>query len=64
MSVLGNQRRIKMLKAKRGKFLFVLLALAVSACGTTEKTTIVNPPAGSTVVVPPDGDPKVTKPNN
>ncbi len=34
-----------------------LALLALSACGsTTEKTIVVNPPAGSTVVVPPNGE--------
>jgi hypothetical protein len=35
-------------------FAVVLGALAVTACGSTERTTVVAPP-GSTVVVPPDG---------
>ena len=40
----------------------VLLPLFLAACGgTTEKTVIVNPPAGSTVVVAPNGDTKIIK---
>ncbi len=39
------------------------LAFALSACGTEEKTVVVNPPAGSTVVVPPDGDAHVVPSN-
>ncbi|MEI9965684.1 MAG: hypothetical protein WDM92_14420 [Caulobacteraceae bacterium] len=34
----------------------VLAALALTACGTTERTTVVTAPAGSTVVVPSNGD--------
>jgi len=33
--------------------LIVLSALALTACGTTEKTVIVQPAPGTTVVVPP-----------
>jgi hypothetical protein len=39
-------------------------ALILAACGsTTEKTVVVNPPAGATVVVPPSGDAHVVSPN-
>jgi hypothetical protein len=42
--------------------IFALGALILSACGSTERTTVVAPP-GSTVVVPPhDGDTTVVKP--
>jgi hypothetical protein len=34
-------------------------ALLLTACGTTEKTVVVNPPPGSAVVVKPNGDAKV-----
>jgi len=48
----------------RLKALLVLaLPVALAGCGTTNKTVVVNPPAGSTVVVPPSGPPQVT-PNN
>ena len=30
-------------------------SVALAACGTTEKTVVVNAPPGSTVVVPHDG---------
>lgn len=40
--------------------LFALAALALSACGTTEKTVVVQPRDGSTVVVTPHGDTSVT----
>jgi len=40
-----------------------LAFLALAACGTTEKTVIVAPPAGSTVVVPPHGAPEVVPPS-
>jgi len=36
-----------------------LATLMLTACGTTEKTVVVQPAAGSTVVVPPSGDAKV-----
>jgi hypothetical protein len=38
-----------------------LSLLMLSACGTTEKTVVVQPAAGSTVVVPPNGDAKVVQ---
>lgn len=42
-----------------------LIAMALTACGTTtEKTVVVTPAAGSTVVVPPDGQPRVIPPRN
>jgi hypothetical protein len=34
----------------------VLLPLALAACGTTRRTTIVNAPSDKTVVVQPNGD--------
>jgi hypothetical protein len=34
-------------------------ALVLAACGTTEKTVVVQPAAGQTVVVPPSGDVRV-----
>ena len=41
----------------RLKFLLVLVApFVLAACGTTEKTVVVNPPPGSTVVAPANGD--------
>ena len=43
--------------------LFLLAPLVLAACGTEEKTVVVNPPAGSTVVVPASGDVHVV-PNN
>ncbi len=46
----------------------LLLSLAVSlllaACGTTDRTVVVNPPAGSTVVVPQDGHVRVVPDNS
>jgi hypothetical protein len=33
-----------------------LVAFLLAACGTTERTTVVNAPPGSTVVVPANGD--------
>ena len=45
--------------------IFVALsALALTACGTTEKTVVVQPAAGTTVVVPPSSDVKVVVPNS
>ena len=43
--------------------LIVLSALALTACGTTEKTVVVQPAPGSTVVVPASGDVKVLNNN-
>lgn len=40
----------------RLRMLIVLAPLFLAACGTTEKTVIVNPPPNSTVVVDPNGD--------
>ncbi len=46
---------------QRGSLAIAFLALA--ACGSTEKTVVVNPPPNSAVVVPANGDdPKVVKP--
>ncbi len=46
-------------------FICVLLACgALAACGTEEKTVVVNPPPGSTVVVPPNGDAHVVPTNH
>ena len=40
--------------------IFILIApLLLAACGTEEKTVVVNPPAGSTVIVPASGDVRV-----
>ena len=45
-------------------FLVPLSLIALAACGTTEeKTVIVKPAPGSTVVVPSNGDTKVITPN-
>jgi hypothetical protein len=44
--------------------LIPLSLLALAACGTTEeKTVVVQPSPGSTVVVPAHGDTKVITPN-
>jgi hypothetical protein len=48
----------------RLKAAILLVPLFLAACGTTEKTVVVNPPAGSTTVVDPNGDTHVQKPNN
>ena len=37
-------------------FLVILSALAITACGTTERTVVIQPAAGTTVIVPPSGD--------
>jgi len=34
----------------------LLLPLALAACGTTKRTTVVNAPSDKTVVVQPNGD--------
>ena len=48
----------------RMKALLVLIVpVLLAACGTTEKTVVVNPAPGSTVVVPANGDAHVV-PNN
>jgi len=39
--------------------LIPLCAVLLTACGTTEKTVVVNPAPGSTVVVPDHGAPHV-----
>jgi hypothetical protein len=40
-------------------------AVLLAACGTTEeKTVVVQPAPGSTVVVPPNGDARVVSPHN
>lgn len=45
------------------RLLALMLPLAVAACGHTEKkTVVVNPPPGSTVVVPSNGQPQVCQP--
>jgi len=42
-----------------------IFAVLLAACGTTEeKTVVIQPAAGSTVVVPPDGQPRVIPPHN
>ena len=44
--------------------LVLIVPLALAACGTTEeKTVVVTPPAGSTVVVTPSGDAHVVPKN-
>jgi hypothetical protein len=47
---------------------YLLLALAplllAAGCGSTEKTVVVAPPAGGTVVVAPNGDTHVVPPRN
>jgi hypothetical protein len=40
----------------------VLTALTLTACGSTEKTVVVNPAPGSTTVVDGDGHTKVVTP--
>ena len=44
--------------------LIPLAALALAACGTTEKTVVVQPAPGATVVVPPSGDAHVVPNDN
>jgi uncharacterized lipoprotein YajG len=46
----------------RGALLVLLSTLVLTACGTTEKTVVVQPAPGTTVVVPPSGNPQ-TVPN-
>ncbi len=41
--------------------LLVLAPLFLAACGTTEKTVVVNPPPNSTTVVDSNGDAHVVK---
>lgn len=36
-----------------------IMSVLLCACGTEHKTVIVNPPPGSTVVVPPNGNAQV-----
>ncbi|HTT97607.1 MAG TPA: hypothetical protein VMF58_06120 [Rhizomicrobium sp.] len=48
----------------RLKFAILLVPVFLAACGTTEKTVVVNPPPGSTTVVDPNGDAHVQKNNN
>jgi hypothetical protein len=43
--------------------LIPLSALTLVACGTTEKTVIVQPAPGQTVVVPPAGEAHVVDPH-
>ena len=46
-------------------FLVPLTFLALAACGTTEeKTVVVQPAPGQTVVVPADGDARVVNPHS
>jgi hypothetical protein len=45
----------------RFRLLILLTPIWLAACGTTEKTVVVNPPANSTVVVSPNGDTQVIK---
>jgi uncharacterized protein YcfL len=48
----------------RALFIVVpLAALLLTACGTEEKTVVVQPAPGTTVVVPPSGDTHVVSPN-
>jgi hypothetical protein len=49
----------------RAPIFIVLACLALTACGTTEKTVVVTPTPGSTTVVDGDGHTKViTPPSN
>ena len=41
----------------------VLALAALSACGTTERTTVVSAPPGSTVIVPASGNVQVVPPH-
>jgi hypothetical protein len=45
----------------RFRTLLVLAPIFLMACGTTEKTVVVNPPPDSTTVVDPNGDTHVVK---
>ena len=45
-------------------FVVILSALALSACGTTERTVVIQPAAGTTVIVPPSGDVHVLPDHN
>ena len=45
----------------RLRLLVLIAPIWLAACGTTEKTVVINPPPNSTVVVSPDGDTKVIK---
>ncbi len=40
-----------------------LAALLLTACGTEERTVVVQPAPGTTVVVPPSGDAHVVSPD-
>ena len=48
----------------RAPILIVLASLLLTACGSTEKTVVVNPAPGSTTVVDSDGHTKVITPSN
>lgn len=43
----------------RTLILFSVMSALLCACGTESKTVVVNPPPGSTVVVPPNGNAQV-----
>ncbi|MBN9587752.1 MAG: hypothetical protein J0G99_01990 [Alphaproteobacteria bacterium] len=43
--------------------LVILACLALSACGSSRKTVVVTPPAGSTTVVDQDGHARVIPPD-
>jgi ABC-type Fe3+-hydroxamate transport system substrate-binding protein len=46
-------------------FVLPIAAVLLTACGsTTERTVVVTPAAGSTVVVPPNGQPRVVPNGN
>jgi hypothetical protein len=46
----------------RKLILVLILPTVLAACGSTERrTVVVNAPAGSTVVVPPDGEATVVR---
>ena len=46
------------------RILIVLAPLFLAACGSTEKTVVVNPPADSTTVVHANGDTTVVHHDN
>lgn len=46
----------------RAPIVLALAALVLAGCGSTEKTVVVTPPAGSTTVVGPDGNAHVVEP--
>jgi uncharacterized lipoprotein YajG len=43
----------------RAPIVIVLASLMLAACGTSHKTVVVAPPAGSTTVVDQNGDARV-----